>query len=151
NQTNVSDFWPQSVGCYRVETTAASISNSNHFTPNDELSEAQISVDLSLEEQDSSTPTYSVAPAIGTRTTNSIPVTQTSTCSDCTAYVVAETSGLGAPTCTQIKAGKGADGNSAYKAANGSLTASVQLTLTLSSYTDGTVRDIYGCLNSSGS
>lgn len=95
-----------------------------------------------------SAPTYTADPAIGTRTTSSIPITQTSACTDCTAYFIAETDGLGLPTCTQIKAGNGADGNAAYKAVSGALTATVQLTLTLGTYTDGTLRDGYGCLNS---
>jgi hypothetical protein len=95
-----------------------------------------------------SAPTYSVAPAIGTRTTSTLPFTQTTACTDCTAYGVAETDGLGTPTCTQIKAGQGADGNAAYKAVNGAATTAVQLTLTFSSYTDGTLRDGYFCLHS---
>ncbi len=53
SQTNATDSWPQSAACYRIETTATSVSSSNHFTPADEDNSAQFSVALSLEEQDS--------------------------------------------------------------------------------------------------
>ncbi len=141
-------FYPQLMICQRIETTATSTSGGNHGVSGTQGSTTVGRWAVSLLEQDITAPTYSVSPAIGTRTTSSIPITQTTTCSDCTAYFVAETDGLGTPTCTQIKAGKGADGNAAYKSASGAITASVQLTLTLSSYTDGTVRDGYGCLHS---
>ncbi len=97
-----------------------------------------------------SAPAYTVDPALSARTTSSISITQTTACTDCTAYFVAETDGLGTPSCTQIKAGNGADGNAAYKATSGAITTGVELTLTLSSYTNGAVRDGYGCLNSTG-
>lgn len=94
-------------------------------------------------------PTFSVSPAIGTRTTSTIPVTATTACTDCNYYGVAVTDGSGAPTCTQIKAGQNSGGTSAYKAFGPvAMTATVQNTGTFSTYTDGTVRDGYFCLNS---
>ncbi len=104
-----------------------------------------------------SPPTFSVAPAIGTRTTSSIPVTATTACSDCSSspagyYGVAVTSGSGAPSCTQIIAGQNSSGSAAYKSFGPiAMTATVQATGTFSSYTDGTVRDGYFCLKSTGS
>lgn len=96
-----------------------------------------------------SPPTFSVAPAIGTRTTSSIPVTATTACTDCNYYGVAVTDGSGAPTCTQIKAGQDSGGSAAYKAFGPvAMTTTVQNTGTFSTYTDGTIRDGYFCLNS---
>lgn len=99
----------------------------------------------------SSAPTFSVSPAVGTRTTSTIPVTATTACTDCNYYGVAVTDGSGAPTCTQIKAGQNSGGTSAYKAFGAvAMTTTVQNTGTFSTYTDGTVRDGYFCLNSTG-
>lgn len=96
------------------------------------------------------TPTFSVSPAIGTRTTSTLPITATSTCTDCTFYGVAVVDGSGAPSCTQIKAGQNSSSTSAYSAFSAAMTASVQATGTFASYTDGTVRDGYFCMNSTG-
>lgn len=94
-------------------------------------------------------PTFSVAPAIGTRTTSTIPVKATTACTDCNYYGVAVVDGSGAPTCTQIKAGQNSGGTSAYKAFGPvAMTTTVENTGTFSTYTDGTVRDGYFCLNS---
>lgn len=90
-------------------------------------------------------PTFSVAPAIGTRTTSSIPVTATTACTDCTFHGVAVTDGTAAPTCAQIDA---ETASGAYKYFHQSLTATVEGTGTFSTYTDGTVRDGYFCLES---
>lgn len=93
-------------------------------------------------------PTFSTPPAVGTRTASSIPITATTACADCTFYGVAVVDGSGAPTCTQVKAGQNASSTAAYKSFSQALTASVQGTGTFSTYTDGTIRDSYYCLNS---
>lgn len=93
-------------------------------------------------------PTFTANPAIGTRTTSSIPVVATSACADCTLYVVAVTDNSGAPTAAQIKAGQNSSGSSAYKSCSAAMTANVQAICTLSSYTDGTVRDGYAVMES---
>lgn len=95
-----------------------------------------------------STPTFSVAPAITARSTNSITTQATSACTDCTYYGVAYTDGLSTPTCTQIKAGQNSSGASAYKSFSTSMTANVAATGAFSSYTDGTIRDSAYCMNS---
>lgn len=94
------------------------------------------------------TPTFSVAPALGTRTTSTIPVTATTACTDCTFYGVAYTDGLATPSCTQIKAGNDSSGSAAYKAFSQAMTTTVQATGTFSTYTNGTIRDSAYCMNS---
>lgn len=107
---------------------------------------------ITFAESGGAPPTFSVAPAIGTRTTSSIPVTATTACTDCSYYGVAVTDGSGAPTCTQVKAGQNSSGSAAYKAFGPvSMTSTVQNTGTFSTYTDGTIRDGYFCLNSTAS
>lgn len=98
--------------------------------------------------ESASTPTFTVAPAVGTRTTSSIPITATTDCTDCTFYGVAYTDGGGTPTCTQIKAGQDSGGASAYKSFSQSMTGGSQGTGTFSTYTVGTIRDSAYCLNS---
>lgn len=93
-------------------------------------------------------PTFSVSPAIGTRTTSSIPVTATTSCTDCTMYGIEQTAGNSAPSVTQIKAGQNGAGSAAFKTCSVALTATVQGTCTFSSITDGTVKDQYFALNS---
>jgi hypothetical protein len=103
---------------------------------------------ISLDVAAGAPPTFSVAPALGTRTTSSIPVTATSACTDCTFYGVAYTDGGGTPSCAQIKAGNDQSGSAAYKSFSAAVTATVQVTGTFSTYTNGTVRDAAFCLNS---
>jgi hypothetical protein len=96
----------------------------------------------------SSPPAFSAAPAIGTRTTSSIPITMMSACTDCTFYGVAYTDGASTPSCTQIKAGHDSANAAAYKSFSTAVSANVTVTGTFSTYTDGTVRDSAYCLNS---
>lgn len=89
-------------------------------------------------------PTFSVAPAIGTRTTSTIPVTATTACTDCTFHGVALADG-GSATCAEID---GETATGAYKYFHQAMTADAQGTGTFSTYTDGTVRDGKFCLES---
>jgi hypothetical protein len=96
-----------------------------------------------------SAPSFSANPAIGTRTTSSIPITATGgTCADCTFYGVVYADGLATPNCTQVKAAQDSTGAAAYKAFNVAMSASTPATGTFSSYTDGTKRDSAYCMHS---
>jgi hypothetical protein len=93
-------------------------------------------------------PTFSVSPAVGTRTTSSVPITATTACTDCTMTGIEQTAGAAAPTVAQIKAGQDHTGSAAFSTCSVSPTANVQATCTFSSITDGTVKDAYFALNS---
>lgn len=150
SQTLTTDSWPQTAACYRIETTAVSTSSANHFMPADEDNSAQFSLVISLDQQDSAVPTFSVSPSIGTRTTSSIPVTATTACTDCTFYGIEQTAGAAAPTVAQVVAGQDHTGAAAFKSCSAAMTANVQGTCTFSSITDGTVKDGYYALSSTG-
>lgn len=95
----------------------------------------------------SATPTFTSAPAIGTRTTSTIPVTFTSDMTG-TVHGVSVTDGSGTPTCAEID-GETATGEYLYF--HEAVTATVADTGTFSSYTDGTVRDGYFCIEEGAS
>lgn len=154
NFTEALEDWPAGNGAlggvveYWIQTTKNNIAtDALDFTGTTE-STATAAFTIALNPT-ASAPTFSVSPAIGTRTTSSIPVTATTACTDCNYYGVAVTAGSGVPTCTQVKAGQNSGGTSAYKAFGPiAMTTTVQNTGTFSTYTDGTVRDGYFCLNS---
>jgi hypothetical protein len=133
---------------YTIQTTATNFTSSA-WTQSIAESAPYGSLVLALKSGDLTPPTFSVSPAIGTRTTSTIPVTATTACTDCNYYGVAVVDGSGAPTCTQVKAGQNSGGTAAYKAFGPvAMTTTVQNTGTFSTYTDGTLRDGYFCLNS---
>lgn len=146
--TEVADANPGGIWTYmsheKTTVTGATINWTLDF-PNSQNGTVGI---VSFASSTASSPTFSSAPAIGTRTTSSIPTLATTACTDCTYYGVAVTDGSGAPTCTQVKAGQNSGGTSAYKSFSQAMTANVQGTGTFDTYTDGTVRDGYFCLNS---
>lgn len=88
------------------------------------------------------TPTFTSAPAIGTRTTSAIPINATSDTTG-TMYGARLTDGSGTPTCDQLEA-QTATGGVQY--ASEAVVATVADTLTFSSITDGTVTDGYFCI-----
>lgn len=89
-----------------------------------------------------SAPTFTSAPAIGTRTTGSIPINATSDTTG-TMYGGRLTDGSGTPTCDQLEA-QTATGGVQY--ASEAVVATVADTLTFGSITDGTVTDGYFCI-----
>lgn len=126
---------------YDIQTTATDFSASS-WTTTVNTTEA-VSIAINLKEA-AATPTFSVAPAIGTRTTSTIPVTATTACTDCTFHGVALADG-GSATCAEID---GETATDAYKYFHQAMTADAQGTGTFSTYTDGTVRDGKFCLES---
>lgn len=126
---------------YDIQTTATDFSASS-WTITVNTTEA-VSIAINLKEA-AATPTFSVAPAIGTRTTSTIPVTATTACTDCTFHGVALADG-GSATCAEID---GETATGAYKYFHQAMTADAQGTGTFSTYTDGTVRDGKFCLES---
>lgn len=132
---------------YQIQTTATNISSGSVTRTTTGATASHGALIVSLKSS-VVPPTFSVAPAIGTRTTSTIPVTATTACTDCTFYGVAQADGLATPTCTQIKAGQNGSGSAAYKSFSQAMTATVQGTGTFSTYTDGTIRDGAFCLNS---
>lgn len=88
------------------------------------------------------TPTFTAAPAIGTRTTSSIPITFTSD-TDGTVYGARLTDGSAAPTCDQLEAQTATGGQQYFSEA---VTATVADGATFGSITDGTVTDGYFCI-----
>lgn len=87
-------------------------------------------------------PTFTAAPAVGTRTTSTIPVNFTSDTTG-TVHGVAVTDGSATPTCAQIDAETATGG---YKYFHEAVVATVADTGTFTSYTDGTLRDGYFCI-----
>lgn len=128
-----------------VQTTATTISAGN-IDIVDAANNTSLAM-ITVFDAAATAPTYTSNPAFSSNTTSSIVVTQTSACTDCTAYGILSAASS-TPTCTQIKAGNNSGGSAAYKAANGAMTATVAKTLTFSSMTDGTVKYFYGCMNS---
>jgi hypothetical protein len=91
-------------------------------------------------------PTFTSAPAFSSRTTSSI--VDASTASETgTYYGVLVTSGSGAPSCTQVKAGQDSTSSFAYAANSVAETATVSANLTFGSLTSGTVKDGYFCVH----
>lgn len=88
------------------------------------------------------TPTFTAAPAIGTRTTSSIPITFTSD-TDGTVYGARLADGSAAPTCDQLEAQTATGGVQYWSEA---VVATVADTETFGSITDGTVTDGYFCI-----
>jgi hypothetical protein len=131
------------VWAYRIQTTAATV------TPGvvtlTENSAAALSFAVSIKPL-AVAPTFTGGsePAIGTRTTSTIPVTATTACTDCTMHGVALADG-GSATCAEID---GETATGAYKYFHQAMTADTQGTGTFSTYTDGTVRDGKFCLES---
>lgn len=96
-----------------------------------------------------SVPAFTADPAYSARTSNSIDFTATLTDGGATTtlYGVLVASGSGAPSCTQVKAGQNSSGASAVAAVNGTITTTVQKTLTFGSLTNGNTLDAYFCAN----
>lgn len=99
---------------------------------------------------ENSAPILSSAPAFSASTTSSITDVATSSESG-TLYGVLVTSGSGAPTCTQIKAGQNSAGTTAYASANVSATATVSASVAFTTLTSGAVKDGYFCVHGSTS
>ena len=125
---------------YDIQTTASDKSASAFVTTTN-TAEA-VSVALNLKAAAGAAPTFTSAPAIGTRTSSTIPVTATSDTTG-TLYGARLTDASGTPTCDQLEA-QTATGGVQY--ANTAVTATVQATLTFSSITSGTVTDGYFCV-----
>lgn len=128
---------------YSQQTTATSLSGVTR-TMTGTTESGQV-VGLSVSLKSTTAPTFTVSPAIGTRTTSSIPVTATTACTDCTFYGASYTDGNSTPTCAAIIANTVTGG---FKYFSQAMTATVQGTGTFSSITDGTVKDSAYCLNS---
>lgn len=129
---------------YQIQTTAANIS-AGIFDGQTGNFAAGVSFTVSLL-SGAVAPTFTVGqePAIGTRTTSTIPVTATTACTDCTMHGVA-LADAGSATCAEID---GETATGAYKYFHQAMTADAQGTGTFSTYTDGTVRDGKFCLES---
>lgn len=97
---------------------------------------------VGLQPTAAATPTFTSAPAIGTRTSSSIPINATSDTTG-TMYGARLTDGSATPTCDQLEA-QTATGGVQY--ASEAVVATVADTLTFSSITDGTVTDGYFCI-----
>lgn len=99
---------------------------------------------MTWKESCSSPPTFSVAPAIGTRTSSTIPINFTLDQTG-TVYGIAQATGGSAPTCTQVKAGQNGAGSSALYSWSEAVTATVadSHTFTVSS----SPYDLYFCGN----
>jgi len=124
-----------------AQTTATDHDGSN-FTRDGTNEAANVSgISLSLLSA-SAAPTFLSAPAIGTRTPSTIPINATSDTTG-TMHGVAVTDGSGAPTCDAIEA-ETATGEYLYF--HEAVVATVADTGTFSSYTDGTVKDGYFCI-----
>lgn len=125
---------------YIQQTTAANISSTDWTVS---ISEANTRTGITVSLKSSSaTPTFTSAPAIGTRTTSSLPINATSDTTG-TMYGGRLTDGSGTPTCDQLEA-QTATGGVQY--ASEAVVATVADTLTFSSITDGTVTDGYFCI-----
>ncbi len=136
SQTSMTAFWPQSVACYRIETTAVSVSSANHFTPADEEATSQVSFAVSLEQQDSVGGGFTAGP-IGAAVSNSVAsITYTATASatiKCGMYLPGATP----PTAAQVQAGTGAHGTATDTATGSSRSFNVTTS-------DGTPAPYYG-------
>lgn len=89
-----------------------------------------------------STPTFTSAPAVGTRTTSSIPINFTSDTTG-TVYGARLTDGSGTPTCDQLEAQTATGGQQYWSEA---VVATVSDSHAFSSITDGTITDAYFCI-----
>lgn len=135
-------------GQLRIESKRITATGSQTATFTETAAVGHLIVMMVLDE--TANPILSSAPAFSSRTTSSI--TDVATSSETgTLYGVLVTSGSGAPTCTQIKAGQNSGGTSAYAAANVAATATVSASVAFTSLTSGTVKDGYFCVNGTGS
>ncbi len=124
---------------YDIQTTASDKSASAWVTTVN--TPEAVSVALNLKEA-ATTPTFSVAPDIGTRTTSSITVRATSDTTG-TIYGARYTDGGSTPTCDQIEA-QTVTGAAQYCSV--AATATVAADCVFSSITDGTLKDSAYCL-----
>lgn len=124
---------------YQIQTTAT-----NYSTSNIDLTSAGTAISLFtiVSIPVAATPTFTSAPAIGTRTTSSIPIDFTSDTTG-TVYGARLTDGSATPTCDQLEAQTATGGVQYWSEA---VTATVADAHTFSSITDGTVTDGYFCI-----
>ena len=127
-------------GGYVIQTTATNVSSGSI-----DLTSAGTAISLSMVisiPQAAASVTFTSAPAIGTRTTSSIPIDFTSDTTG-TVYGARLTDGSGTPTCDQLEAQTATGGVQYWSEA---VTATVADAHTFSSITDGTVTDGYFCI-----
>lgn len=135
-------------GQVRIESKRITATGSQTSTFTATINTTHLTVMAVFDESTASAPTLTSGPTFSARTTSSI--TEVATASESgTLYGVLVTSGSGAPTCTQIKAGQNSGGTSAYAAVNTSETANISASVAFTSLTSGTVKDGYFCAHGS--
>jgi hypothetical protein len=134
NDHQAIDDWPQVAGCYRIETTATSVSSSNPFTASAQSTAEWTSVALSLEQQEPIGGSFSAGPTWAASGTTTYQVTFTATNGatvKCGVWLYGTV-----PSASDVNTGTNAHGTNSLTA-NGS---SQNLTVTVS---DGTPAPLY--------
>lgn len=109
NSTTNSAFFPQFGGCYRVETTATSVSSTNEFIPSAQGNAALVALALSLDEQDSGgAPTFSSGPTYATVSNTQISATFTASAASLSYFCGLWLKGATPPTAAEVAAGTNA-------------------------------------------
>ena len=139
--TNTANMW----ACGFIQQTTATAVGAENWAVSIAETLARNAISMAIKTQ--ATPTFTSAPAIGTRTTSSIPINFTSDTAG-TVYGVRCPDGQAAPTAVQVAAGNCTGDVAAIQSWNEPVAATVADSHAFSSITDGTLSDGSFVINS---